>query len=95
MAPLTMTVQQRGAIAVAARSGTPLTVSPTPWIEGCPRIHNFWPTSEDVDAVAYLDPETGDLLAVDVAPTGWPCSFESAPARWTDLAQTGSKIAAE
>jgi N-methylhydantoinase B len=93
-APLTTLVEQRGAVAVAMRSGAPLAVAPAPWTDGCPRIHNFVPSSSDVDAVAYLDPESGDLLAVDVTPVGEPCSFEVAPHRWTNAGGGASVRAA-
>ena len=93
-APLAVGVEQRGAVAVAARSGAALAVSPRPWTDGCARIHNFLPASADVDVVAYLDPQTGDLLAVDVVPSGAACSFEVSPRRWTDAASR-SAVAAE
>jgi len=82
-APLAVGVEQRGAVAVAARSGAPLARSPHPWIDGCPRIQRAAPASPDVDVVAYLDPDTGDFLAVDVVPAGTGCSFEVSPRRWT------------
>lgn len=81
-APLGPEVLQSGALAVGERSGAPLAVSPRPWTEGCPRIHSFVASSSDVDVTAYLDPQSGDLLAVDVVTAGSPCSFEVSPERW-------------
>jgi hypothetical protein len=83
-APLTTMIEQRGAVAVSIRSGAPLAVSPNSWTEGCPRIHKFLPSSDSVDVVAYLDPENGELLCVDVVPIGDPCSFAIVPKRWTE-----------
>lgn len=85
-APLAPGIVQRGGVAVAERSGTPLAVSPHAWTDGCPRIHGFGNTSTVVDHVAYLDPQTGELLAVDAIPAGNGCSFEIAPERWTNAA---------
>lgn len=85
-APLTTSVEQRGAVAVAEQSGAPLALSPGKWTDGCPRIHNFLPASPAIDVVAYLDPGSGALLAVDVVPAGDSCSFEVAPRRWTEAA---------
>jgi hypothetical protein len=75
-------VEQRGAVAVASRSGAPLAISPGAWTDGCPRIRNFAAASDRVDITAYLDPANGDVLAVDVVPVGDPCSFASFPQRW-------------
>lgn len=80
--PLAVGVEQRGSVAVSERSGAPLAISPGSWTDGCPRIHNFSPSSKDVDIVAYLDPGTGHLLAVDVVPVGNRRSFDTSPARW-------------
>lgn len=85
--PLGSAVEQRGAVAVAKRSGAPLSVSPVFWTEGCPRIHRFISCADNVDVVAYLDPETGDLLTVDVVPIGTERSFESSPHRWIAAAE--------
>lgn len=81
--PLASGVEQRGAVAVSERSGAPLAISPRSWTDGCPRVHRFLPSSPDVDIVAYLDPSTGHLLAVDVARVGAQRSFESSPERWS------------
>lgn len=86
-APLAPGIIQRGRVAVAERSGAPLAVSPDNWIEGCPRIVGFGDSSDDVENVAYLDPETGDLLAVDATPLGYGPSFHIAPSRWTECAE--------
>ena len=83
-APLAAGVVQRGGVAVAERSGAPLALSPDSWTQGCPRIFGFGGDSDEIDRVAYLDPETGDLLAVDVTPKGYGPSFSIAPRRWTD-----------
>jgi N-methylhydantoinase B len=83
-APLYVGVNQKGAVAVSARTGAPLAVSPAPWTEGCPYIHHFVPSSPDVDVVAFLDPESGHLLAVDVRLEGGARSFNTAPKRWTE-----------
>jgi N-methylhydantoinase B len=93
-APLAPGVAQQGRVAVSEASGAPLAVSPGPWIDGCPRIHNFVATPSETDVTAYLDPETGDLLIVDVAPTGAACSFSSMPRRWVQPSAATS-IAAE
>jgi N-methylhydantoinase B len=90
IAPLAPNIEQRGAVAVALSSGAPLAISPDSWIEGCPRIHHFLPASPEVDVVAYLDPISGDLLAVDVVPVGHDVSFDVAPRRWTEASVSGS-----
>ncbi|MEC3909528.1 hydantoinase B/oxoprolinase family protein [Sphingobium sp. CR2-8] len=84
--PLAIGIEQRGSVAVSARSDTPLALSPAHWTEGCPRISNFVVTHPDVEITAYLDPVTGYLLLVDVVPTGDECSSASMPKRWTDAA---------
>jgi N-methylhydantoinase B len=81
-APLAIGVEQRGSVAVAVRSGAPLALSPDSWTDGCPRIHQFLPSSPDVDVVAYLDPVNGDLLLVDVVAVGVSRSFDVRPNRW-------------
>jgi len=82
--PLTVGVEQRGSVAVSGRSGAPLAVSPGHWVDGCPRIRNFIMTHSDVEIVAYLDPETGYLLLVDVTPAGAKCSSTALPRRWSE-----------
>jgi N-methylhydantoinase B len=85
-APLAVGIEQRGAVAVALRSGAALAVSPDSWTDGCPRIHGFLPSSPDVDVVAYIDPVNGDLLLVDVVAIGVARSFEVRPERWVGAA---------
>jgi N-methylhydantoinase B len=84
--PLAPGILQRGRLAVAERSGAPLAQSPNAWTDGCPTIASFGNTSAAVDYVAYLDPQTGELLTVDATPAGNGCSFEIAPKRWIDAA---------
>lgn len=84
--PIAAGVEQRGSVAVSSRSGAPLALSPGHWMEGCPRIHNFVTTHPDVDIIAYLDPATGHLLLVDVAPVGSAYSSTSVPQRWVEAA---------
>jgi N-methylhydantoinase B len=94
-APLAVGVEQRGAVAVAARSGAPLALSPDSWVDGCPRIQQFLPSSPDVNVVAYLDPVNGDLLLVDVVAVGVSRSFDVCPERWLRAAnQSGDGNAA-
>jgi N-methylhydantoinase B len=83
-APLYEGVDQHGAVAVSIRSGAPLAVSPDSWTEGCPTIEHFVASSSDVNVVAFLDPGSGHLLAVDVRLEGGGRSFNTAPKRWTD-----------
>jgi N-methylhydantoinase B len=83
-APLYVGVNQHGKVAVSARSGAPLAVSPDSWTEGCPTIEHFVPSSSDVNVVAYLDPGSGHLLAVDVRLEGGDRSFDVSPKRWTE-----------
>jgi len=91
-APLYVAVEQWGSVAVSARTGAPLALSPRSWTDGCPTIHHFMPSHPDVDIVAYLDPSSGHLLAVDVRLEGGERSFDSSPDRWTAEALT-SKVA--
>lgn len=83
-APLYVGVSQHGSVAVSERSGAPLAVSPNSWTDGCPTIEHFVPSSGDVNVVAYLDPGSGHLLAVDVRLEGGGRSFNTAPKRWTE-----------
>lgn len=82
--PISAGVEQQGSVAVSSRSGVPLAVSPGNWMDGCPRIRNFVTTHSDVEIIAYLDPETGHLLLVDVAPVGFGYSSRAEPRRWLD-----------
>ncbi|MEJ7935950.1 hydantoinase B/oxoprolinase family protein [Sphingobium sp. AN558] len=90
--PLAAGIDQRGSVAVSVMSGAPLAISPNHWTGGCPRIRNFIETHPDVEISAYLDPETGHLLLVDVVPAGNECSWTSVPKRWAD-AEQGSEAA--
>ncbi|GGZ17164.1 hydantoinase B/oxoprolinase family protein [Novosphingobium colocasiae] len=83
-APLYVGVEQHGAVAISTRSGAPLAVSPDSWTDGCPTIEHFVESSSDVNVVAYLDPGSGHLLAVDVRLEGAGRSFNTAPKRWTE-----------
>jgi len=86
--PLSPEVDQKGSVAVASRSGAALAISPAPWTDGCPRLRHSSDASKRVDLILYLDPKTGDYLAVDVAPAGEPCSFAVRPQRWLAEAQS-------
>lgn len=88
-APLAAGIVQRGKVAVAEKSGAPLAVSPGNWTDGCPRLSDFGNESDLADYVAYLDPWSGELLAVDATPRGHGCSFEIAPSRWTAAQKAG------
>jgi len=82
--PLFPGVVQRGAIAYAARSGTPLAVAPDHFTDGCPVLEErLRPDGPPIVTRAYLDPGSGRALHVEVVPAGQPRSFEVAPARWT------------
>jgi N-methylhydantoinase B len=84
--PLYPGVEQRGAVAVAARSGAPLSVAPAHWTDGCPvleTVHRF-DSGPAVVRRMYLDPRTGHSLCVDVVPEGSPRGFETGPRRFTD-----------
>jgi N-methylhydantoinase B len=83
-APLFPGVEQHGKVAISTASGEPLAVSPNSWFDGCPRIHHFQSTPSQVDVVAYLEPATGALLAVDVVYAGTERSFAINPTRWVD-----------
>jgi N-methylhydantoinase B len=84
-APLAPGIVQRGAVAVAEKSGAPLAVSPGKWTDGCPRVYDFGSISKEAEYTGYIDPQSGELLAVDATPRGFGCSFEILPNRWTGL----------
>jgi N-methylhydantoinase B len=84
-APLAPGVVQRGKVAVAEKTGAPLAISPDNWTVGCGRIVGIGTPSDQVDYTAYLDPVSGEFLAVDATPKGYGCSFEVLPARWTGV----------
>jgi N-methylhydantoinase B len=80
--PLYPGVEQRGRLAVSARSGAVLAVAPVDWTDGCPTISR--PAGDRLVERTYLDPVTGATLLTDVVPAGRPCSVRSAPSRWTE-----------
>jgi N-methylhydantoinase B len=84
--PLYLGVVQQASVAVSERTGEPLAVSPHSWTDGCPVIRNFLPAGPQTDIVAYLDPGSGNLLAVDVVLEGTERSFTTEPRRWTEAA---------
>ncbi len=74
---------QRGNVAYSEVSGAPLAVAPHHWTDGCPVIVE--PVTHghlDLVIETYLDPRTGEALAVDVRPVSAERTFTSAPARW-------------
>ena len=79
---------QRGSVAYAAESGTPLAVAPDHWTDGCPVLEERrWPEGgPDVVFRTYLDPLTGRALHVEVALADSPRSFEVSPRRWSHVA---------
>jgi N-methylhydantoinase B len=84
--PLQPGVVQRGSIAFAEASGTPLAVAPHHWTDGCPvLIEPQWSDAggPPVEFRTYLDPGTGRSLHVEVALADVPRSFEVSPTRWT------------
>ena len=92
--PLYPGIEDRGGIAISARSGAFLASAPDHWTDGCPVIHDFLPSDASVDIVAYLDPATGHALAVDVVlAEDVNRSFDSQPDFWVgadeQLKETG------
>ena len=79
--PLAPGVEQRGGVAVSARSGAILAHAPAHWTDGCPVL--VQEVAEGVETRSYLDPATGHILHTEVAVAGEPRSFESSPKRWT------------
>ena len=79
-------VDQHGELAVASASGAVLAVAPQPWTDGCPTLER--PLTPGLVERSYLDPVTGDLLLVEVAPEGHPCTIESRPRRWIEASPT-------
>ena len=83
--PLYVGVVQRGALAIAERSGAPLAVAPDHWTDGCPvLVEARSDLGPEVHVRSYLDPVTGRALFVEAVPAGSPRSFEVAPRRWTE-----------
>lgn len=91
--PLYPGIVQVGDLAVSERSGAILARAPDHWTKGCPRVRRFLPAAEGVDVIAYLDPETGHLLIVDVVVDGLERSFDGGPRRWV-LADGEKELAA-
>jgi N-methylhydantoinase B len=82
--PIHPGVVQRGAVAYAEQSGTPLAQAPDHWTDGCPvLVERRWAEGPPVVSRSYLDPGTGRALFVEVALDGAPRSFEISPTRWT------------
>jgi N-methylhydantoinase B len=79
--PLTPGVEQRGGVAVSARSGAVLAHAPAHWSDGCPVL--VAAVADGVETRSYLDPATGHILHTEVATAGEPRSFESCPKRWS------------
>ena len=74
-------MEQRGGVAVSARSGAVLAHAPAHWTDGCPVLVQA--VAEGVETRSYLDPTTGHIIHTEVATAGEPRSFESSPKRWT------------
>ena len=81
--PLFPGVVQRGDVAYAAASCTPIAVAPDHFTDGCPvletRLRSDGPP---IVTRAYLDPGSGRALHVEVGLAGQPRTFEIAPRRW-------------
>jgi len=84
-APLQWGVEQRGAVAFAMASGTPLAIAPAHWTDGCAVLEKSYRPGVEPDVItrAYLDPATGRALHVEVALRGEPRTFEARPLRWS------------
>ena len=84
--PIYPGVVQRGPVAYAQASNTPLAVAPQHWTEGC-AVHEHHVRAEGPRIVvrSYLEPVTGAALYVETVPEGEPRSFETCPARWANL----------
>jgi N-methylhydantoinase B len=83
--PLYPGVVQRGRVAVAEASGTPLAVAPDHWTDGCPVLtEDRWGAAGPAVTVrTYLDPTTGTALHVEAVVGDAPRSFLVAPDRWS------------
>lgn len=84
--PLYPGVQQRGRVAVSARTGAPLALAPSHWTDGCPVIREQLSADEGIEIVTYLDPRSGHALAVEVVAEGEERGFETLPLRWSQAA---------
>ncbi|WP_328810505.1 hydantoinase B/oxoprolinase family protein [Rhodococcus sp. NBC_00294] len=78
--PIAAGVEQRGGVAVSARSGAVLALAPAHWTDGCPLLVEE--VAHGVETRSYLDPGTGHILHTEVATAGDERSFESSPKRW-------------
>ncbi|MGH2468016.1 MAG: hypothetical protein ACRDGL_09870, partial [Candidatus Limnocylindrales bacterium] len=82
--PLQPGVFQRGTVAYAEASGTPLAVAPDHWSDGCAvLVERRSLEGPPIVTRSYLDPATGRSLMVEVVPDGAERSFEVSPKRWT------------
>jgi N-methylhydantoinase B len=82
--PLFPGVVQRGALAFAEESKTPLAAAPDHWTDGCPvLVERLRPDGPPVVTRTYLDPATGRALHTEVALDGAPRTFTVDPLRWT------------
>jgi N-methylhydantoinase B len=89
--PLYPGVVQRGAVAFAERSGTPLAIAPDHWTDGCAVVEDPLPErgpGREIVVRTYLDPRTGRSLYVESVPAGEGRAFEVGPKRWTDARST-------
>ena len=85
--PLSPGVEQRGGVAFAEATGTPLAVAPGQWADGCPRTEEpLRPPGAGPALVVrtYLDPGSGRALHVETVPAGTPRAFAVEPRRWTE-----------
>jgi N-methylhydantoinase B len=85
--PLSPGVEQRGGVAFAEATGTPLAVAPGQWADGCPRTEEpLRPPGAGPALVVrtYLDPGSGRALHVETVPAGTPRAFAVEPGRWTE-----------
>jgi N-methylhydantoinase B len=85
--PLYPGVEQRGRVAVSARTGAPLALAPGHWTDGCPMLREQLSADEGIEIVTYLDPRSGHALAVEVLAQGEARGFETAPLRWTQAGE--------
>jgi N-methylhydantoinase B len=88
--PLYPGVLQRGAVAYAAESGTPLALAPAHWTDGCPVVEErLSPEGPPVISRMYLDPRTGRSLYVEATLGDEARAFEVSPLRWTGAGPGG------
>jgi N-methylhydantoinase B len=86
--PIYPGVVQRGAWAVAERSGALLARAPDNWLDGCPVLETPIPSpAEPILMRAHLDPSSGRMLHVDVVRPGDGPTIEIRPERWVSLGQ--------